>query len=106
MADASEGQALVAARVLVAEMFGAMRRTDLAALVAAGEGDDFPEVVTAAALLEQYTTGAAGQVDALRHYADPDFWDEATPGGALAVHDRGEMARNVLRGRPAFFHRD
>lgn len=106
MADAPAGQALTAARVLVAEMLGAMRRTDLAALVAAGEGDDFPEVLTATALLEQHAAQTAAQVDALRHYADPDFWDEATPGGALAAHDRGEMARNVLRGRPPFFHRD
>jgi hypothetical protein len=87
-------------------MFRSLRRNDLAALVAAGEGDDFPEVGIAAALLEDYTDLLARQSDALRHYSDPSFWDDDTPGGAGAPPARGEMARNVIAGRPAFFHRD
>lgn len=94
------------ARTFVEALFQSLRRTDLALLVANGEGDDFPEVRIAAALLEDRTHRLARQEDALRQYADPDFWDDATPGGALAWHDRGEMAANVLAGRPAFFHRD
>lgn len=106
MANAAASHSLAAARALVAEMFNSMRRTDLGALVAAGEADDFPEVVIARTLLQEQADQTARQGEALRQYADPSFWDEESPGGALAAHDRGEMARNVLVGRPAFFHRD
>lgn len=106
MAEAPAAHSLAAARTLVAAMFRSLRRTDLAALVEAGEGDDFPEVVAASVLLQDNADQLARHHDALRQYADPGFWDEEIAGGALASHDRGEMARNVLAGRPAFFHRD
>lgn len=106
MSSLVTSSALAAARELVAQMFNSLRRTDLGALVAAGEADDFPEVVLATALMQEQADQMARQFDALRQYADPAFWDDDTPGGPLAAHDRGEMARNVLLGRPAFFHRD
>lgn len=87
-------------------MFNSMRRTDLATLVAAGQGDDFPEVAIARDLMQEQADQMARQSEALRQYGDPTFWDDEGPGGALAAHDKGEMARNVLMGRPAFFHRD
>ncbi|RVQ65030.1 hypothetical protein EKN06_14625 [Croceicoccus ponticola] len=89
MANAAASHSLAAARALVAEMFNSMRRTDLGALVAAGEADDFPEVVIARTLLQEQADQTARQGEALRQYADPSFWDEESPGGALAAHDRG-----------------
>lgn len=106
MADVIAPNSRAAARSFVAAMFRSLRRTDLAALVAAGEGDDFPEMGMAATLFEEHADQVARQSDALRQYSDPSFWDDEAPGGSLAAHDRGEMARNVLAGRPAFFHRD
>lgn len=102
MAEAS----IEPARALAAAFLNGMRRQDLALMVLAGEGDDFPEVVTAQALLEVQATQVAHHEAALRAYAEAEFWDEALPGGSLASHDRGEMARNVLAGRPPFYHRD
>ncbi len=106
MADQVAASTMRDARTFAAAMFRSLRRTDLAAIVAAGEGDDFPEVSMAAALLAERADQLARQEDALRQYADPGFWEDTGPGGSLASHDRGEMARNVLSGRPAFFHRD
>jgi len=94
------------ARELAAAFLGGMRRQDLATLVLAGGGDDFPEVLSALALLGEQAARSERHEAALRAYADADFWDDALPGGSLASHDRGEMARNVLMGRPPFFHRD
>jgi hypothetical protein len=94
------------ARELAAAFLNGMRRQDLAAVVLAGGGDDFPEVLTALALLGDQAARSERQEAALRAYADADFWDEALPSGSLASHDKGEMARNVLMGRPPFFHRD
>ena len=94
------------ARELAAAFLNGMRRQDLAALVLAGAGDDFPEVLTALALLDAQAARSERHEAALRAYADAEFWDDALPGGSLASHDKGEMARNVLMGRPPFFHRD
>lgn len=98
MTDAVIGQA----RAFAAAFLEGMRRQDLALIVRAGEGDDFPEVISAAALLEGYAGNSALQEEALRLYADVDFWDEDLPGGSLAAHDKGQMARNVLAGRSPF----
>ena len=94
------------ARQFVAGFLHTLRRPDLAAIVEAGEGDDFPEMLIAGELLRDQADRMIRQEDALRQYADPGFWEDETPGGSLASHDRGEMAANVLRGKPAFFHRD
>ncbi|WP_395337507.1 hypothetical protein WBP06_23235 [Novosphingobium sp. BL-8H] len=94
------------ARMFVADYFDATGRADLSGMVLAGEGDDFPETRAAAELLSAQAGVVARYREALNQYADPGFWDDATPGGALALHDGGLMARNVLSGRPAFFHRD
>lgn len=75
-------------------------------MVLAGAGDDFPEVLAAIALIETQVSRSARHEAALKAYADDDFWDDDLPGGSLASHDRGEMARNVLMDRPPFFHRD
>lgn len=75
-------------------------------MVRDGEGDDFPETRVAADLLAVQVGLLARYEEALDQYADRGFWDETMPGGPLALHDGGLMARNVLGGRPAFFHRD
>lgn len=98
--------ALFDARAFVAAFYEGLQRQDLAAMVRGGEGDDFPEVTLAKVMLQERSVRLAHMEDALRQYADPDFWDDDAPGGSLAAHDRGEMAANVLLGKPAFFHRD
>jgi hypothetical protein len=98
--------AIEQARELAAAFLNGMRRQDLAVMVLAGGGDDFPEVLTATALLGDQAARSERHEAALRAYADAEFWDDALPGGSLASHDKGEMARNVLMGRPPFFHRD
>jgi hypothetical protein len=85
-----------------------MRSTDriFSGMIRAGNAGDFPEISTATALLAQHAGRLERYESALRQYADPGFWDDMTPGGPLALHDGGDMARNVLAGRPAFDHRD
>jgi hypothetical protein len=94
------------AREFAADWFEAAGRPDLSRMVRGGEGDDFAEVRSAARLLTVQAEHLARYENALAQYADAEFWDDAFPGGPLALHDGGEMARNVLEGRPAFFHRD
>lgn len=94
------------AREFAAGWFEAIARPDLSRMVRDGEGDDFAEVRSAALLLAAQAERLARYESALGQYADPEFWDEGFPGGPLALHDHGEMARNVLEGRPDFFHRD
>ncbi|WP_157098549.1 hypothetical protein [Novosphingobium rosa] len=91
---------------LVADMYDAINRPDLSGMIRTGQAEDFPEIKAATALLEQDAAQRHRYEAALSQYADPGFWDDMTPGGALALHDGGEMARNVLAGRPAFNHRD
>ena len=105
-AAAVPSRSLDMARTFVADCLEAAGREDLSTLVRQGAGDDFPEVVIAGDLLSTHMRVLRRYEEALAQYADPGFWDEATPGGALALHDNGQMARNVLAGRPAFFHRD
>lgn len=100
------GEALGNAREFAATFLDGMRRSDLAAMIRAGAGDDFPEVQLAEALLQGHVDRVDRLEQALRLYADADFWDEETSGGSLASHDRGTMAINALAGRPAFYHRD
>ena len=75
-------------------------------MVLDGEGDDFAETKMAMVMLQSVSGQLARYEQALRQYADKGFWDATTSGGALALHDGGEMARNVLAGKPAFYHRD
>lgn len=70
-----------------------------AATVSAGEGDDFPEVRLASQLLPRRDKMLERYRSALRFYADPDFWDEEVPGGALIHADKGSTARCALDGR-------
>lgn len=91
---------------LVADIYDAINRPDLSGMIRAGDADDFPEIRAASVLLEQDAGRLARYESALRQYADPGFWDDMPAGGVLALHDGGEMARNVLAGRPAFDHRD
>lgn len=93
------------AREFAAQYFEAQGRSDLSNMVRRGEGDDFAEVQSASSLMDIHAEKLARYEAALKQYAEPDFWEEM-PGGSLAAHDGGEMARNVLRGRPAFYHRD
>ncbi len=94
------------ARAFVAGCFDATGRSDLSRAVRDGEGDDFPEICVALDLFSAQAGLVERYEEALGQYADHGFWDDAMPGGALALHDGGLMARNVLAGRPAFFHRD
>lgn len=97
---------MLSAASLVADMYEAINRPDLSGMIRAGKGDDFPEIRAVAIWLEQDAARLDRYESALRQYADPGFWDDTTPGGPLALHDGGDMARNVLAGRPAFDHRD
>jgi hypothetical protein len=99
MTDATEQ-----ARAFAAAFLSGLRRQDLAAMVLAGAGDDFPEVLAATALIEDLAARGAHCAAALKAYADPEFWDEDLPGGALASHDKGAMARNVLAGREPLYN--
>lgn len=94
------------AREIAGELFAAASRPDLAALVRNGDGDDFTEVMVLARILQKRVDRSAQQDQALHLYADESFWDDQLPGGSLALHDRGEIARNVLAGRGPFYHRD
>jgi len=94
------------ARGVAAGYFDELKRHDLSRVVLDGSGDDLPEVQMVANLLSGEAERLLRYETALKQYADPEFWDDAMPGGALAMHDSGEMARNVLAGRTAFFHRD
>lgn len=97
---------LRSARRFAARYFETVNRPDLSCIVLRGEGDDFAEVRAATGLAAEQDALIARYEVALNQYADPGFWDDSLPGGALAPHDAGEMARNVLDGKPAFFHRD
>lgn len=94
------------AREFVANYFKGLSRDDLAKLVLDGNAEDFPELAVANGLLRTHSQTLSRYESALAQYADPSFWDEDAPGGALASYDAGEMARNVLRGKPPFSHRD
>ncbi|WIA58568.1 hypothetical protein N6H05_12535 [Sphingobium sp. WTD-1] len=91
---------------LVSDLYEAMNRPDLSDMIRNGHAEDFPELKVAAMALCGYDARIERYEDALSQYADPGFWDDSLPGGALAAHDQGIMARNVLAGRTAFFHRD
>lgn len=97
---------VAAAREIAASVFNATSREDLADMVLSGKGDDFPEVTAILAGLGELSARSQILEDALRVYADPEFWDDELPGGSLAHHDGGEAARNALSGRRPFFHRD
>lgn len=103
--QASNHDGDLAARLLCG-IYDAMNRPDLSRMVRDGAADDFPEIRAVAQILAGEITRLDRYEEALAQYADPGFWEDWQPGGALAHHDQGEMARNVLSGRPAFFHRD
>lgn len=99
-------KAMEKARRFAASMLRAAGRPDLATSAVKGHGDDFPEVVAAAPLFQEQIDFIERWQQALRTYAAAEFWDDDMPGGSLASHDRGEMAVNVLAGRPPFYHRE
>lgn len=99
-------EAQLQARRFAAAILEGAGRADLACMALNGDGDDFPEVIAAGPLFQDQLNLAAGRDQAIKTYADPDFWDEELPGGSLASHDQGEMARNVLSGYPPFHHWD
>lgn len=103
---ANPPDSLALARAFAADVLAAGGRGDLAAIVKHGGGDDFPEVAAAASALGNLADRLRRQGEALACYADPAFWEDDLPGGPLAWHDKGEMARNVLAGRRPFHHRD
>lgn len=72
-----------------------------AALVKDGRGDDFPEFRAVLFVLREQADRMTRYEQALACYSDESFWEEASA-GSLAEHDRGDMARNVLRGRTPF----
>lgn len=106
VARAPGAQGVELAREVVAAVYKAIDRADLARIVGEGRGDDFPEVRKAVTLLHNHAKALSRYRTALAQYAEPTFWDDSLPGGALAFHDKGEMAANVLKGKPAFSHRD
>lgn len=74
-----------------------------AEMIRQGEGDDFPEVRLALQLTRYRDPQMELYERALSFYADPDFWNEDLPGGALVHADRGEAARCALSGKPLPF---
>ncbi|AKM11571.1 hypothetical protein AB433_05525 [Croceicoccus naphthovorans] len=104
--NTGSAQSIAQARQAVAQHFLAIDKPHLARIVLDGQGDDFDEVQLAVSVLAKQAGTIARYQDALHQYADHGFWDDALPGGPLALHDAGEMARNVLAGRTAFFHGD
>ena len=105
-ADSAPRRDLASARALAAGVFQRASRPDLADAALRGGGDDFPEVLAAAEILSVLGERLRRQEDALRFYGDASTWDDDLPGGPMALHDRGEAARNVLAGNRPFFHRD
>ena len=100
------GQTRAQAREFAAIVLRAGGRPDLAEVALRGQGDDFPEVRGALTALAKFADRSFRFEEALQLYSEEGFWDDDLPGGALAMHDRGEIARNVLSGRRPFFHRD
>ena len=97
---------LLEARKFAASVLRSHGRPDLSQIVIDGGGDDFPEVEASYALVEAFASKLSRMEEALRIYADPDFWEDGQGTASLALLDLGEMARNVLAGRPPFYHRD
>lgn len=89
------------ARKLAAAFLTAQGQAHNAEIVSNGKGDDFPEVQAIIMTLTEQSDRMTRYEQALHFYASDDFWEEMS-GGALASHDRGEMARNVLDGRTPF----
>jgi hypothetical protein len=95
------------ARDLAAALLRAEGKEDDAQRILNGQGDDYPEVKLASSAVAANLDRVARLERALRCYADPTFWDEENPDAALALHDRGEIARAALKGRELFDqHRD
>ena len=105
-AVSATGKVRAQARELAAIVLRASGRADLAEVALRGQGDDFPEVRGALTALAKFADCSFRFEEALQLYSEESFWDDDLPGGALAMHDRGEIARNVLAGRRPFFHRD
>ena len=99
-------EAVEQARAFAAEVLVADAREDLAEIVRRGGGDDFPRGRGSLRRPGRLSDRLRQHAEALRVYADPDFWEDDLPGGPLACHDKGEIARNVLAGRRPFHHRD
>lgn len=86
--------------------FAALGRPDLVTMIKAGRASDFPEILAAASALRSLSDTFTRYEEALKHYADSEMWDNVMPGGPLALHDAGQMARNVLSGRHPFHNCD
>lgn len=100
-------EALAQARMLAADFLRARGKGTDAEIIDAGGGDDFPEVMLARSVVISMADRVRQLERALRCYADPTFWDDDDPFASLAYHDRGEIAKDALRGREAFArHRD
>ena len=97
---------IIIARDVAATTLLASGRPDLAKIVLSGSGDDLPEVSATAVALTELDADHDLLKQALQFYADESCWDDDLPGGALTMHDRGEIARTVLAGKDPFCHRD
>lgn len=89
------------ARRLAAAFLTTQGQAHNAEIVNNGRGDDYPEVQAILMTLNEQSARMTRYEQALHCYASDDFWEEIS-GGALATHDRGAMARNVLEGRTPF----
>jgi hypothetical protein len=91
--------ALIRARAIVAAHLDEAGRSNEAALILRGGGDDFPEMLVAVRAVRE-ATGTIGRLErALDAYADEDFWGDGDCHAALAFHDQGAIARATLAGQ-------
>lgn len=87
---------LAAARQAAAAMLHARGYPREAAIVRAGDGDDFAEVRIALELIKLREGQEQRLLTALTTYADPDFWEGEDVAQSAAFDDRGDIARTAL----------
>ena len=96
--------AKILARSLVSAHFDEVGSSEMARIVEAGRGDDFPEVEIALRAVHHSLERIRLLERALDVYGDEDFWGDDNCDAALAFHDRGRFARAVLAGQDILSH--
>lgn len=85
-------------RAIVCAHFRERGRDDMARMITAGHGDDFPEMDVALRVAKNLSRTLERFERALAAYADEEFWGEGNCYAALAFHDQGIIARAALAG--------
>jgi hypothetical protein len=90
------------ARAFAAAFLSGLRRQDLAAMVLAGAGDDFPEVLAATALIEDLSARSDHFAAALKTYADPSSGTRICRAGRWPCTIRAQWRATCWRGASRF----